>query len=129
MEIVAPRDNVVLKKHVLNRTPEEYVLTFEVVGRCDDCSDDERVDLYVRPRTAAPNYEGRAVKEVVDDRWAADVFVGDNRGNRIVEGDRLDIEAVVLHQYDLVIWEGRAPKPPPRIRGRATATVVVRGVP
>jgi hypothetical protein len=67
------------------------------------------------------------VKEVVNGKWAADVFVDDNRGNKLAVGDKPDIEAVVWHEDDLVIIEGR-PRPDPPIRGRATATVVVGGI-
>src|SRR4051812_21301657 len=75
VEIVSPLGTVSLKKSVLESFPGEYALTFEVVGRCDDCSEDERVDLTVQPRTTRSSYVGRAVKEVVHNKWAADVFV------------------------------------------------------
>jgi hypothetical protein len=129
VEIVHPREVVALKKYALDAVPEWYALTFEVGGRCDDCSDDERVDLTVLPRTARSSWVGRAVKEVVRDRWAADVFVGDNQDSRLQDGDQLDIEAIVRHERDLVIFEDHKPRPSPPIRGRATGTVVVRGVP
>jgi hypothetical protein len=48
VEIVRPLGTVSLKKYVLDEFHGEYALTFEVVGRCDDCSEDERVDLTVR---------------------------------------------------------------------------------
>jgi hypothetical protein len=41
----------------------------------------------------------------------------------------LEIDAVVRHENDLIIVEGRLPTQEPPIRGRATATVVVRGIP
>lgn len=129
IEIVRPREVVALKKYLLDAVPEHYALTFEVAGRCDDCSDDERVDLTVEPRNTRSSWVGRAVKEVVRDRWSADVFVGDNQGSRLQDGDRLDIEAIVRHHDDLVIFEDHKPRPPAPIRGRATGTVVVRGVP
>ena len=68
------------------------------------------------------------MKEVVHGKWAADVFVGDNRWNKLAVGDLLNIEAIVRHEDDMVIIEGR-PRPDPPIRGRVTATVVVDGVP
>src|SRR5262249_70264 len=120
---------VSLKKHVLDELPGWYSLTFEVAGRCHDCSDDERVDLTVTPRTRRSSYVGRAVKEVVHDRWAADVFVGDNQGNPLAVGDQLDMEAIVRHEDDLVIFEDHRPRPPAPIRGRVAATVVVGSVP
>jgi hypothetical protein len=129
VEIVRPQGTVSLKKYVLEKVTGEYALTFEVTGRCDDCSDDERVDLTVQPRTPRSTYVGRAVKEVVHNWWVADVFVGDNRGNRLANGDRVDIEALVRHEDDLFIFEDHRPRLPPPIRGRATATVVVQGIP
>ena len=128
MEIVSPLRTVSLKKNVVGEAPGQWALTFEVVGRCDDCSADERVDLTVQPPTSRSGYVGRAVKPIVHHRWAADVFVGDNHGNQLENGDQLDIEALVLTDDDLMIVEGR-PKPPPPIRGRAIATVIVRGIP
>jgi hypothetical protein len=50
VEIVSPVGATSLKKSVLSEFPGQYASTFEVVGRCDDCSDDERVDLTVQPR-------------------------------------------------------------------------------
>jgi len=128
VEIVRPLGAVSLKKYVFDQFPGEYALTFEVAGRCDDCSEDERVDLTVQPPTTRSSYVGRAVKEVVRESWAADVFVGDNQGNRLAVGDQLDIEATVWHEDDLVILEGHTPRWPP-VRGRAATTVVVRGIP
>ena len=129
VEIVRPIGAVSLKKYALQQFPGEYALTFEVVGHCEDCSEDERVDLTVQPQTKRSSYVGRAVKEVVHGSWAADVFVGDNQGNRLAVGDQLDIEAIVRQENDLVIIEGRGPEQEPQIRGRAKATVVVRGMP
>ena len=88
VEIVRPVGTVSLKESVLREFPGEYALTFEVVGRCEDCSEDERVDLTVQPPARRSSYVGRAVKEVVHGSWSADVFVGDNQGNRLAVGTR-----------------------------------------
>jgi hypothetical protein len=117
IEILRPFDFVALSKRPYRDGVSSYGL--EVAGTCRDCRPDERIDVTVRP-PATSAYVGRAVAQVTDEQWVAAVFVGDDRYNRIRDGETLQIEAVVRGADD------RPPAPP---RGTAQRSVAVHGVP